>query len=98
MSPRNAGALVVGFLKDDPRRFEVPVPAHVHPISGLFIPARVVRLTGMSERDVIAGKCISCNADVYVNQSGMSAVIEKDADVCCQHCHDRWPADIDYSL
>lgn len=100
MAPRNSGALVVGFRKEDPRRHVRDVPYREIVAGGQRIPllgARV-RLTDSLECTIVGGRCISCSREVYLNQMGYSAVIEKDADVVCMDCEDRYSAEITRSL
>jgi hypothetical protein len=48
--------------------------------------------------EILAGSCVSCGAGVFLNKLGYSAVLEKDADVCCMQCEDRYSAEISRSL
>lgn len=99
---RNSGALVIGYRKEDLRRFQREVPGGVLRFGGRVVPVigarRTLTLEGPYRCDIIGGKCISCGRDVYLNQLGYSAVLEKDADVCCMECEDRYSADISRSL
>jgi hypothetical protein len=45
-----------------------------------------------------AGRCISCRAELYVNESGARAIRDRDADVCCPRCESLYTADINRSL
>lgn len=97
MAPRNSGALVVGYRKEDERRFVRDMPAGFDPGSRLFLPARRIDL-GEFRCEIDAGTCISCGARVFLNHWGYSAVLEKDADVVCFDCEDRYSADITRGL
>lgn len=100
--PRNSGALVVGFRREDERRFaRVAQPEAM--IGNTRIPLlgqrpRVYRLPTELQCNLNGGACISCGRDVYLNRSGYSALIEKDADVCCTECEDRYSAEMTKSL
>ena len=48
--------------------------------------------------DILGGRCISCRRKVFFNAFGISAIRERDADVCCDDCERRYQADIDRSL
>lgn len=100
--PRNSGALVVGFRKEDPRRnihARAALERARQRASGLILPPGVVRMEDHElDASIIGGKCIGCNRDVYLNRLGMSAVREKDADVCCVECEQGYGADLTYSL
>lgn len=100
MAARNSGALVVGYRREDRRRHVRDIPYRVVQAGGVRVPllgARV-RLTGAMECNRIGGRCISCGHDVYLNEMGFSAVLEKDADVCCMECEDRYSAEMTRSL
>ena len=47
---------------------------------------------------ILAGKCISCGDEVYVNELGASAFRDRDADPCCEICERRYHADINRSM
>lgn len=98
--PRNSGALVVGYRKDDLRRHVRAVPGTVIRAGGRVVPilGRTVRLEGEYECTIVGGRCISCGCDVYLNRWGYSAVLEKDADVACMECESRYSADMTKSL
>lgn len=104
---RNAGALVVGFRKGDVRRFAVRRAMEsrargklIRTPSGMLVPAEGVVNIRPQDLDcnTVGGRCVSCGADVYLNQLGYSAVLEKDADVACMECEDRFGAEITRSL
>lgn len=98
--PRNSGALVVGYRREDLRRFQRDMPYRQVVAGGLAVPllgARV-KLTGDLQCNTIGGRCISCGHDVYLNRMGYSAVLEKDADVCCMECEDRYSAEMTRQL
>ena len=100
--PRNAGALVIGFRKGDPRRNVYARAAEERArqrASGILLPPGVVRLERHElDANIVGGKCIGCNQDVYLNSLGMSAVREKDADVACLECETHYGAELTYSL
>lgn len=101
MAPRNSGALVIGFRRDDQRRYSRAIPTSWVPgrHGGLTrVPAQVVKLPLDLQCHIQAGSCVGCGATVYLNQLGYSAVRERDADVCCMECEDRYSADISRSL
>ena len=99
---RNSGALVVGYRKEDQRRFSRIVGGRSFRVGGMVVPvlgaSRTLTLEGPYRCDIVGGKCISCGRDVYLNQLGYSAVLEKDADVVCMECEDRYSADITRAL
>jgi hypothetical protein len=102
---RNAGALVIGYRREDERRF-VQVraaalrPRYVRHPSGAIVPLAGVVKRETSDLDctIDAGRCISCGHAVYLNSLGYSAVLEKDADVACMECEDRYAAELTRSL
>ena len=102
---RNAGALVIGYRREDDRRF-VAVRARrarrgwITTPSGLAVRSEGTVNVTSSELDctLVGGRCISCGADVYVNRLGASAIVEKDADVACMQCEDRYASDMTRSL
>jgi hypothetical protein len=107
MAPRNSGALVVGYRLEDPRRYAERRAAEsrargrfIRTPSGALVPAEgVVRMRARDlDCEIDAGRCISCGQAVYLNSLGYSAVLERDADVCCMQCEDRYSADITRSL
>lgn len=72
-----AHALVIGYRKEDVRRFTEKFP-----------PATID-----------AGPCIAdCGRHVFFNASGISAVRDRDADVCCLQCEYQFAADINRSM
>ena len=48
--------------------------------------------------EIVGGKCVGCSSDVYVNPFGAGAIRERDADVCCTFCEQKYDADINRSL
>lgn len=105
MAERRSGALVVGYRKEDPRRHVRARAAAIRPglirtPSGLVVPSSGVVRRPEHELDCnhAAGACISCGRTVYLNSLGMSALHEKDADVCCMECEDRYSAEMTRSL
>lgn len=98
---RNSGALVVGYRKGDPRRYVQRRTSEARAKaarSGLWLPGTVEMERHELDCHTIAGRCIGCNQDVYVNSLGMSAVREKDADVCCLQCETNYGADLTNSI
>lgn len=104
---RNSGALVIGYRKDDERRYALRRAAESQAIGrfirgpgGMIVPASGVVNMRAADLDcnILAGSCISCGTGVYLNSLGYSAVLEKDADVCCMECEDRYSAEITRSL
>ncbi len=75
MGEARSHAIVIGFRKEDLRRFQMR-------------PAALVD----------AGKCIGCSHHVYLNWLGVSAIRERDADVCCDECESRYHAEINRAL
>jgi hypothetical protein len=91
---RGGDAFVVGFRHEDPRRFVrhrvaiSPRPRLIRTPSGMLVPSSGVVARNEHDLDceIMAGKCIGCGHDVYLNALGMSALYERDADVCCMQC------------
>ena len=48
--------------------------------------------------ETVGGKCIGCSDPVYVNASGVRAIRDRDADVCCTRCERMYDADINHAL
>lgn len=71
---------------------------HSHAIVVGYAKSDVRRHMKIPPADQRAGRCISCGRDVYVNAYGLSAIVERDADVCCDDCEHRYSADINRSL
>lgn len=107
MAPRNSGALVIGFRKEDERRYAArralearAVGRFIRTPSGAVVPASGVVNMRAADLDcnILAGACVSCGAGVFLNSLGYSAVLEKDADVACMDCESRYSAEITRSL
>ncbi len=47
---------------------------------------------------ILAGKCLSCSDEVYVNESGARLLRERGADVACEVCEARYGSEITLSL
>ncbi len=100
---RDSGDLVVGYRRYDERRFvRVIRRASIRTAFGsvpiLGSRDATVRLPPDLECNLNGGPCISCHQDVYLNRLGWSALVEKDADVCCMDCEDRYSAEITRAL
>lgn len=76
MGEPRSHAIVIGYRREDLRRYSEKIP-----------PA-----------DIPGGACISCGHQVYFNHFGVSAIRERDADVCCDACETLYGADINRSL
>ena len=103
MAERGAGALVIGFRREDERRFaRVVKPSAVRTAFGqavlLGTRPQVITLPPELQANMNGGPCISCGHDVYLNRLGWSALVERDADVCCMGCEDRYSAEITRAL
>lgn len=45
-----------------------------------------------------SGKCVSCRAEVFLNELGVSAITERDADVICAGCDQRDGLEVDRGM